>query len=46
MPEQTLLADLLLDRLPNGSEAVFDREYRYVFAGGRGCAPPDCRPNT
>ena len=36
MPEQTPLADLLLDRLPNGSVAVFDREYRYVFAGGEG----------
>jgi signal transduction histidine kinase len=36
MPDQTLLADVLLDRLPNGSVAVFDREYRYVFAGGEG----------
>ena len=36
MGSQTRLTDLLLERLPNGSVAVFDREYRYVFAAGEG----------
>src|SRR4051794_12282721 len=36
MPLQTRLTDLLLERLPNGSVAVFDREYRYLYAAGEG----------
>ncbi len=39
MQVQTPLTALLLERLPNGSVAVFDREYRYVFAGGAGLEP-------
>jgi hypothetical protein len=36
MASDTALTDVLLARLPNGPAAVFDGEYRYVFAGGDG----------
>jgi signal transduction histidine kinase len=36
MDTGTRLTDRIIDRLPNGSVAVFDREYRYLIAGGEG----------
>ena len=38
VPFRTSLVDTLLQRLPNGSVSVFDREYRYLWAGGAGLA--------